>query len=62
MVRCRGLCQRCYSAHWTANPRHVCTVDGCERRSNRRLYCETHYKRVRKYGDPHHVNHRCATA
>ena len=56
VVRCRGLCQRCYSAHWETNKRHVCTVDGCETRTNRRDYCPKHLARVRKYGDPHRVD------
>jgi hypothetical protein len=31
----------------------VCRVDGCERVTKARGYCNRHYNRWRKYGDPH---------
>ena len=30
----------------------VCTIDGCERQVARRGYCNAHYIRVRRYGEP----------
>lgn len=30
----------------------MCLVEGCDRQAKRRGYCQAHYKRVMKHGDP----------
>jgi hypothetical protein len=37
---------------WNGAP---CTVDGCERVIDSKGYCDKHYARFRKHGDPHKV-------
>ena len=35
-----------------------CSVNGCTSQSYKRGMCNTHYMRVRKYGDPHFLKNR----
>jgi hypothetical protein len=34
---------------------NVCSVEGCGRFGKYRLYCNMHYLRMYRHGDPHHV-------
>lgn len=35
-----------------------CTIEGCDRQNHAQGFCARHYRRFRKYGDPHMVGRR----
>lgn len=53
------LCATCHlKYHWSMG--HImevgkrrCSVDGCDTISRRRGFCEKHFERMKKYGNPH---------
>jgi hypothetical protein len=52
----RGLCSMHYQRELSIHPEHprslFCSIEGCERRSRARGWCEKHYARWRAHGDP----------
>ena len=61
-IAAKGLCRACYlrkkrNGHLEKiKIRHSCSVDGCSAVIYGQGYCEMHYYRVKKHGDPHHNN------
>jgi hypothetical protein len=59
-VHARGYCTICYQRAYRAGliavahagPHHACTVAGCARLAWAPGYCNTHYMRVLRHGDP----------
>lgn len=48
----RGKPAKYYPGHSLTRPIAKCAVKTCDRQSERTIYCNAHYIRVQKYGDP----------
>src|SRR5258707_6622124 len=47
------ICQRCYLDWWKHRPdRPDCEVSACELKASKGRYCNGHYHRLKRYGDP----------
>ena len=55
----RGLCRACYVKKRREDKRSVrrggCSIEGCPEPHNAKGFCEDHYYRWKRYGDPHHT-------